>query len=161
MFRLEKSYFARGAAQPQGIIERRICHALDAVKALRLGEVTVVDRLPPWQVGGAQGGGGHTRVRSLTACRRFIAWYRTHRRGRSCGHPRLSAGAEFTASTGRRSWRSKFSSGKRWPDARSITPFSKGMGLSDPAGYAYNDDIPPRPIEPRLALTLSAVALLQ
>ncbi len=38
-------------------------------------------------------------------------------------------------------------------------PFSKGAGLSDPAGYAYDDDLQPRSYEPRLALTLSAIAL--
>ena len=38
-------------------------------------------------------------------------------------------------------------------------PFSKGAALSDPAGYAYDDEIAPRSYEPRLALTLSAVTL--
>jgi hypothetical protein len=38
-------------------------------------------------------------------------------------------------------------------------PFVRGAGLNDPAGYAYNDQVEPRPYDPRLAMTLSHLAL--
>jgi peptide/nickel transport system substrate-binding protein len=155
-FRLEKSYFARGAAQPQGIIERRFATRVEAAEALRLGEVTVVDRLPPWQVGALKAAVGitvepycvptvHCLVPNMS--RPFLR-NRGFRRALVYGinRPKILAEQILKRQT---------LAGCEVVSA----PFSKGMGLSDPAGYAYNDDIPPRPYEPRLALTLSAVAL--
>lgn len=37
-------------------------------------------------------------------------------------------------------------------------PFSPGIKLSDPIGYAYNQELRPRPYEPRLASVLATVA---
>jgi len=37
-------------------------------------------------------------------------------------------------------------------------PFPAGASLNDPARYGYNDQIPPRPFEPRLAAILATVA---
>ncbi|HVU89991.1 MAG TPA: ABC transporter substrate-binding protein [Pirellulales bacterium] len=156
MFRLDKDYFARGPAQPQGIIEQRFATRLEAVEALRVGEVTIVDRLPPWQVGALKSAVGiavepysvptvHCLVPNLA--RPFMR-NRGFRRALVYGINRPKILSEQIL--------------KRQTLAGCeviSAPFSKGTGLSDPAGYAYDDDIPPRPYEPRLALTLSAVAL--
>ena len=45
-----KEYFARTPTEPQGIIEQRFATRTEAAEALRLGVITAVDRLNPWEV---------------------------------------------------------------------------------------------------------------
>ena len=153
-----EQYFARRATQPQGIIEQRFTTRAEAVEALRLGEITMIDRLPPSQVAAVRTTPGltvepysvptvHCLVPNLA--RPFLR-DRGFRRALVYGINRQKILAEQIL--------------KRQPLAGCEVvsgPFSKGAGLSDPAGYAYEDDLAPRPYEPRLALTLAAVALRQ
>jgi tetratricopeptide (TPR) repeat protein len=149
-------YFARSPTQPQGIIEQRFGSRVEAAEALRLGEITVVDRLPPWQVGALRGTIGinveaysvptvHCLVPNLA--KPFMR-NRGFRRALVYGINRPKILAEQILKR------------QVLPGCEVLSgPFSKGAGLSDPAGYAYDDDVQPRAYEPRLALTLSAVAL--
>ncbi|MBI2823161.1 MAG: hypothetical protein HYX69_00565 [Planctomycetia bacterium] len=155
-FRLEENYFARTAGQPREIVERRFPTRSAAVDALRKGDVALVDRVPPWDVTALKGDAGlvvepycvpalHCLVPNLA--RPFLA-HRAFRRALVYGIDRQRI---LTEQLLRR---------QQLPGSLVTSgAFAKGAGLADPMGYAYNDRIEPRPYEPRLAMTLAAVAL--
>ena len=149
-------YFARTPNVPQAIVEQNFATRSDALNALLHGEVSAVDRLAPWEVGRVKGMPGITVERYavptihclLPNLARPFMRHRGFRRALVYGIDRQRILAEQVL--------------KRQSLAGCEVvsgPFAKGTGLSDPAGYAYDDEIAPRAYEPRLAMTLSAVAL--
>lgn len=149
-YTLNENYFARGATQPHLLDERHFTDSATALKALRLGEISVLDRINPWEVGKVQAISGvavvpygvptvhcliPNRNRPLPANRQF-------RRALAYGINRdLILSRDLL---GRR----------EDPGTRLISgPF--------PLGYAYNDQVPIRPFDPNLARVLSRVALAE
>ena len=139
-FLLGKEYFARADGQPQGIIEQRFASRVDAVDALRLGEITVVDRLPPWEVNRLKGVTGVSvepyPVRTVHCLlpnpRSAFLRHRGFRRALVYGINRQKILSEQIL------------------ERQSLAgcevvggPFAKGATLSDSAGYAYDDEIQP------------------
>jgi tetratricopeptide (TPR) repeat protein len=137
------------------IVEQTMPDDQAAIDALVTGEIDVLDRVPPWQL---------QRLRAAKDIR--VASYalptvhvlvvnpanpllreREFRRALCFGIQRdrilkqiLLGGADlpgFTVLSG---------------------PFPAGLSFSDPLRYAYNNQLEPRPFEPRLAAVLAAVA---
>lgn len=148
---------AGGTPQPwlRTIVEQRMPDDQSAVAALLHGEVDVLDRVPPWQLERLRAAKDirvdHYRLPTVHALvlnpAKPLSQEREFRRALCFGIQRdrivqqvLLGGAELPGYT--------VLSG----------PFPAGMSFSDPLRYAYNNQIDPRPFEPRLAAVLASVA---
>ena len=138
------------------IVEQTMPDDETAVAALLHGEVDVLDRVPPWQ------------VEPLARRHRTSAWKLRLAHGPRAdlqsGEVALEGSASFagrcaSASSEIESSSRCCSAGRR---CRGITvlsgPFPAGTSFSDPLRYAYNNQLEPRPFEPRLAAVLATVA---
>jgi tetratricopeptide (TPR) repeat protein len=151
-----KEYFARTTTEPQGVIEQLYATRADAAEALRLGVITAVDRLNPWQVGSMKSAPGVSVERYCVPTVHCLLPNLTNRFMRQRGLRR----ALVYGINRPKILTDEILKKQVVPGCEVVSgPFSKGAALSDPAGYAYDDEIVPRSYEPRLALTLSAVAL--
>ncbi len=148
------AYFAARPSQPQEIVERRFPAGSDAIKALRRGQIDVLDRVNPWEVDKVAAIPDvvvepyavplvHCLVPNLE---RPLVSSRTFRRALVYGIHRK---AILNAMTG----------GKPQPGCQLTSgPFSPGVSRDDPLDYAYDHSIDPRPYDPRLAIGLAEVA---
>ncbi len=146
-----------GGSRPwlQTIVEQTQADDKTAVDALLKGEVDVLDRVPPWQLQRLRAA-RDVRVESyglptvhvlVLNPNKPLAREREFRRALCFGIQRdrivkqvLLGGADvpgFTVLSG---------------------PFPAGLSFSDPLRYAYNNQLDPRPYEPRLAAVLASVA---
>lgn len=146
-FRANEGYFALGSTQPRIVIERRFETSSDAIRALRWGEISVLERVNPWEVAKVRALDGvavepyavptlHCLIpdlsKPLTANRQF-------RRALAYGiHRQSILDAELLG--------------------RSAAGEGRVISGPFPVGYAYNDLVPPRPFEPNLARMLSRIA---
>jgi tetratricopeptide (TPR) repeat protein len=126
-----------------------------ALTALTLGEVDVVDRVPPWLLEQARRSEhvqvGTYRLPTIHALylnpENPLLEYRELRRALCYGIDREGFVRDILLGGG------------EMAGYRAISgPFSAGVSLGDPAGYAYNEELSPRPYEPRLASVLAGVA---
>lgn len=145
------------AGAPREIVERVYPNAAQAITALRRGEITVLDRVPP------------ADVKQLEADRELVvAAYGTpslHVLVPNRSRP-LLADRNFRRAlvygTNRQGmlekliWRGPIPAGNRVLTG----PFPAGATADDSRGYAYNNQVAERPYDPRLALTLIGVARL-
>jgi peptide/nickel transport system substrate-binding protein len=138
------------------IVEQIMSDDDAAVTALLHGEIDVLDRVPPWQVDRLRAAPGirvgtyrlptvHVLVpnmkRPLVAAREF-------RRALCFGIERGRVVQEVLLGGG------------KIPGFDVLSgPFPIGLSVSDPLRYAYNNQLVPRPFEPRLAAVLATVAL--
>ncbi len=148
------AYFAARPSQPKEIVERYFPSASDGIKALRRGQIDVLDRVNPWEIGKLAAIPGvvvepyavplvHCLVPNLE---RPLVSSRTFRRALVYGIHRK---AILDAMTG----------GKQQPGFQLASgPFSPGVSRDDPLDYAYDHSIDPRPYDPRLAIGLAKVA---
>ena len=146
-----------GGPQPwlRTIVEQTMPDDQTAVEALLHGEIDVLDRVPPWQVERLRAakdirvdhyGLPTVHVLVLNSAKP-LSKEREFRRALCFGIQRdriveqlLLGGAEvpgYTVLSG---------------------PFPAGLSFSDPLRYAYNNQLEPRPFEPRLAAVLASVA---
>jgi tetratricopeptide (TPR) repeat protein len=137
------------------IVEQQFKDDEAQIDALVRGDVDVIDRVPPWQLARLKSAPGivvaayrlptvHVLVPNLE--NRLIET-REFRRA-------LCYGIDATNII-----RDILLAGQDMPGYRPLSgPFPAGSSLTDPAGYAYNNDIQVRPYEPRLASLLSLVA---
>ncbi|MGI6417323.1 MAG: ABC transporter substrate-binding protein [Thermoguttaceae bacterium] len=154
VFLANPSYFAGGPARAKEIVERRFRTGAEEIRALRRGEIDVIDRLNPWEVGQAREIPGAVVRRyavPLVHClipnpKRPLTSRRAFRRALVYGINReailglLTRGAEL-------------------PGCRVVSgPFLAGVDIDDPLDYAYEESIEPRGYEPHLAITLAEVA---
>jgi len=140
--------------QVQSVVEQSVADD-HAVEALLAGDIDVLDRVPPWHLAQLRVANGirlvpyrlptvHVLIPNFD---RPLAAKREFRRGLCYGIDRrwivdrvLLGGASqagFDVISG---------------------PFPAGASLSDPIRYAYNNQVTPRPFEPRLATILMTVA---
>jgi ABC-type transport system substrate-binding protein len=151
-------YFARGNRQPMEIMEQYFRDAKDAVAAIERGEISVVERLNPWDL---------ERVRANPALvvepyavptihclipnpDNPVLAQRIFRRAVVYG---LNREATLTQQLLR---------GSNAPNSRVISgPFAQGKTFDDSMGYANDDSIKPLPFDPLLSLVLSDVGLKQ
>jgi tetratricopeptide (TPR) repeat protein len=148
------AYFAAGRSQPKEIVERWFPAGGDGVKALRRGQIDVLDRVNPWEVEKVAAMPGvvvepyavplvHCLVPNL---QRPLVGSRIFRRALVYGIHRK---AILNAITG----------GKPQAGGQLISgPFSPGVSRDDPLDYAYDHSIDPRGYDPRLAIGLAEVA---
>lgn len=137
------------------IVEQTMPDDQTAIDALVTGEIDVLDRVPPWQLARLRAA-RNIRVASYALPtvhvlvlnpNKPLSKEREFRRALCFGIQRdrilkqvLLGGADlpgFTVLSG---------------------PFPAGLSFSDPLRYAYNNQLEPRPFEPRLAAVLAAVA---
>ncbi len=143
------------ANEPRFIVEQVFDDDEAAAEALIRGDVDVLDRVPPWQVerlGEAEGivvapyrlPTIHVLIPNFE---NPLLQSRDFRRALLYGIDSESIVEEILLA------------GQSRPGFRTLSgPFPAGSSRSDPVGYAYNNDIAPRPYEPRLAALLSGVA---
>ncbi|MCA9259619.1 MAG: hypothetical protein KDA61_10490, partial [Planctomycetales bacterium] len=143
-----------GAASP-AIVERLMDDDEQAMTALAEGAVDVIERVPPWQL---------QRVRSLPDV--SVGEYRlptVHVLYLSPDNPLLEM-REFRRAIcygidREQIVRDLLLGGANIPGFRTLSgPFSAGVGMGDPVGYAYDEQLAPRPYQPRLARVLAGVA---
>jgi ABC-type transport system substrate-binding protein len=145
------------AGAPREIVERTYPDAAQAITALKRGEITVLDRVNPGD------------IKQLEADRELVvAPYGTpslHVLVPNRNRPLLSDrnfrralvyGTNRQGMLEKLIWR-----GSIPPGNRVLTgPFPAGTTADDARGYAFNTQVPERPYDPRLALTLIGVARL-
>ncbi len=150
----ESGYFATGAKQPGEIVERAYPDAGAALRALRRGEVSLIDRLAPWDVPTISAAGsvsvkpyGVPTVHVLVPNpAKPLVNHRAMRRAILYGIDRQSI------------LQKGLLAGGGIPGCEVVSgPFPKGAATDDFA-YAYNAKVEPRPYEPATALVLARLA---
>lgn len=154
IYRANPAVGAESDAQPRSVAEQYFSHGSLAIDALRRRQIDVLDRVNPWSV--AQLRKDKTLAVEpygvpLVHClipnlHRPLMANRTFRRALAFG---LSCKAMLQQLLG-----------DRPPDGSQVIsgPFSAGTSLQDPLTYAYDDKLPPREYDARLALALTEVA---
>jgi hypothetical protein len=154
-FQANRDYFGFTAEQPQELFEQHFGDPDDAMKALRRGEIDVLDRVCPWEVGSLASSENivtgkyllptvHVLVPNMG---RSLPANRTFRRAVLYGINRDMI-LNSVLLTGRAEEGSQVVSG----------PFPASASMDDPAGYGSDNRIQPAPYEPRLAIALQAMA---
>ena len=155
-FSANRKYFAYDRSQPQDLIEQFFADPEDALKALRRGEVDVLDRLPPWDMGLLSSSESIAVERYLLPTvhvlvpnmNQKMAANRTLRRAILYGLNREFI-LERVLLAGRLQEGSKVVSG----------PFAAATAAGDAIGYGSDNTIQPVVYEPRQAIALFSVAL--
>ena len=146
VFVANRQYFAAQVGQPKVLIERRYATVAQAVAALKRGDIQVLDRVNPWLLPSLRAD-KHLRVQPyalpLVHClipnvRRPLLSDPTFRRALAYGIHRqpilnqMLGGVEIPGCV------------------LTSSPFPVGVGVDDPMSYASDENIEPRPYEPRL-----------
>ncbi len=146
-------YFATGRKQPREIVEYHFPRSQDALTALHYGEVEVWDRVPPWLKGSVVRDGVRLQRYAWPTihCLMFnpekpLLRLRTFRRGLLYALNRPAI-LEYLHQENELD-------GSRVLSGPLTAPRQPG----DPIGYAYNEDVAPRPFNPQLGLVLIALA---
>jgi ABC-type transport system substrate-binding protein len=155
-FDANRQYFGYGSSQPQEVIERHFADTDEATKALRRGEVDVLDRVCPWDVGVLKNSETIAVERYLLPTvhvlmpnpQRPPAANRTLRRAILYGINRQAI-LEQALLAGRAQDGTRVVSG----------PFAANSSVNDVVGYGNDNAIQPANYEPRLAIALYSVAL--
>jgi ABC-type transport system substrate-binding protein len=151
-----EEYFARGEGQPREIIEQHFADPREALAALRRGQVALLDRVNPWEVRQLREDSDiavepyavPTLHCLLPNMQRPFAAHRGFRRGLVYGINR-----ELILNQ-------QLFQGDPVPGCQLLSgPFAAGQNEDDTRGYAYNTELAPRPYQPRLAMSLFALAL--
>ena len=149
-----ENYFGAKAGQPMEVVERHFDKGALAIRALRRGEIQILDRVSPWGLSLVSSEPNvvvQPYAAPLVHClipnmRKELLASRTFRRALVYGIHREAilqqlAGGELEGC--------EITSG----------PFPPGFGYDDPLGYAYDRSIEPRPYEPRLAIALAQLGV--
>lgn len=152
------TFSAPGGARspgPQAVVEQTMASDEAAMAALLAGDIDVLDRVPPWQIERLRES-QDVRVASyklptvhvlIPNLKRPLMTKREFRRALCFGIDR-----KFIVDR-------VLLGGKAMPGYQPVSgPFPAGTSLNDPIRYAYNNQVLPRPFEPRLAAILSTVA---
>ena len=155
VFRDNPQYFAAKPAQPRELIVRHYPIGVNAVHALKRGEIQVLDRIAPWNLKDVKNDPKITLGKysiPLVHClvpnfRRPLVSSRTFRRALAYGLNRDAILAQIV--------------GKDPVEGCRVIsgPFSAGIANDDPLNYAYDERIEPRPCDPRMAIALAGVGL--
>jgi len=155
VFEANRRYFALQTGQPMEVVERRFDSVPEAVAALKRGEIDIVERLNPWQLEKLRNQPkiviqpyGLPLIHCLIPnVRRPLLSDRTFRRALLYGINRQAILRQMLG-------------GEELPGCVvTSSPFPLGLGPNDPLGYATDENIQPRPYEPRLAVALANVSL--
>ena len=148
-------YFAATATQPKEIAERHFSEGAAAIRAIRNGEIQVLDRVNPWELPALRADKRlvvHAYALPLVHClipnmRKPLTADRAFRRALVYGIHRQAILDELLA-------------GAKLPGARVLSgPFPCGLSAQDPIGYACDANIKPRDYDPALAIALPGARL--
>jgi tetratricopeptide (TPR) repeat protein len=148
-------YFAAAATQPKEIAERHFAEGAAAIRAIRSGEIQVLDRANPWDLPALRADKRmvvHAYALPLVHClipnmRKPLTADRAFRRALVYGIHRQAILDELLA-------------GAALPGARVLSgPFPCGLSAQDPIGYACDANIKPRDYDPPLAIALAGARL--
>ncbi len=154
VFLTNTSYFAGAGSRPKEIVEQRYAKGDEMVRALRRGDVDVVDRVNLWELEKYRGLSGVVLKRyavPLVHClipnpKRPLSSRRAFRRALVYGINREAILNLLVRN-------------QQIPGCQVISgPFSAGVTTDDPLDYAYDTAIEPRSYEPHLAVVLAEVA---
>ncbi len=155
VFEANPQYFGAKPSQPKELIERHYPAAANAIHALKLGEIQVLDRVAPWNLPLLRNDPKITIGKysiPLVHClvpnfHRPLLSSRTFRRALAYGLNRDRILVQIV--------------GKDPVEGCRVVsgPFSAGISNDDPLNYAYDERIEQRPCDPRMAFALSGVAL--
>lgn len=143
------------AAPLSEVVERAYADSSAALEGLRRGEVSVVDRISPWELKSlasnkeiAVGRYALPSVHLLVPNpRRPLAANRTLKRAILYGIDRQSI------------LRLALLDGRTIAGCQCLSgPFPRGEVNNDPHGYAYDEEVPVRPYDPGLALALAGIS---
>jgi ABC-type transport system substrate-binding protein/tetratricopeptide (TPR) repeat protein len=157
VFSANPLYFATPPMHLRQLVERHYSLGSAAIHDLKNGAVQVLDRVAPWELPRLQGVEGLIvgryavpRVHCLIPnFRRPLTGQRSFRRALIYGINREAALQQLLGE-------------QPLEGCRVLSgPFPAGTGFNDPLGYAYNEQIAPRPYDPRLALALAGSAVLE
>src|SRR5262245_53367874 len=156
-YRSNDLYFAPGAAQPKEIVERHYADGRHAVAALRNGEIAVLDRVNPWDV---------ERLQAIPYL--AVQAYAVPTLHCLIPHPdnKLMARRTFRrcleSAVHRQRILGELLKGSQQPGNQLVSgPFPAGINENDPRGYAYDRNLPPRPYDRALAVTLLNLSIAQ
>jgi ABC-type transport system substrate-binding protein len=157
IFRAKPGYFGLQEGQPLEVVEVRFSSAGEAIRALRTGQIDVLDRVPPWMVeelAGVQGLVVEPYALPLLHCvipnwNRPLLRRSSFRRALMYGIDREAIFRRLVGNTQHEG--SRLVSG----------PFLASTGHGDPVDYAYDSGISPKPYDPRLAIALLQVAFAE
>ena len=152
----QAGYFAAEVTQPREIIERTFTDSAAAVLALRRGEISILDRISPWdlrrlatneEVVVSPYALPTVHLLALNPRRPLLA-NRAMRRAILLGIDRQGI------------LRRGLLAGQAIPGCDAISgPFPRGRSLDDRHGYAYDAQIEVRPYDPAVAMTLAGLAI--
>jgi tetratricopeptide (TPR) repeat protein len=155
VFRANPQYFAARPAQPKELIVRHYPIGANAIRALKRGEIQLLDRVAPWNLPSLKndpkitvGKYGVPLVHCLVPnFRRQPTANRVFRRALAYGLNRDAILAQIV--------------GKEPVEGCRVVsgPFPAGLSNDDPLNYAYDERIESRPCEPRMAAALAALSL--
>ncbi|MCC6123597.1 MAG: hypothetical protein IT426_01405 [Pirellulales bacterium] len=155
IFRANPRYFAARPAQPKEAIVRHYPFGANAIRALKRGEIQVLDRVAPWNLPALKndpkitvGKYGVPLVHCLVPnFRRQPTANRAFRRALAYGLHREAILAQIV--------------GKEPLEGCRVVsgPFPAGLSSDDPLNYAYDERIEPRPCDPRMAAALAGLSL--
>ncbi|MCC6493954.1 MAG: hypothetical protein IT424_13150 [Pirellulales bacterium] len=153
--RFERAAGAADDGGPRYIVEQAFNSDDEAAAALVSGDVDVLERVPPWQLARLQGAQGivvaayrlptvHVLIPNFA---NPLLEQREFRRALCYGVNSASIVQDVILG------------GQELAGTKAVSgPFAAGATLNDPAGYAYNAQLKPRPYEPRLAALLCSLA---
>lgn len=154
-FHANPQYFAAKPAQPKELIVRHYPAGVNAIHALKAGDIQVLDRIAPWNLPLLKNDSKITVGKyciPLVHClvpnyRRPLIMNRNFRRAIAYGLNRDAILAQLV--------------GKEPVEGCRVIsgPFSAGISSDDPLNYAYDERVEPRTCDPRLAAALSGVSL--
>ncbi|MEX0938755.1 MAG: ABC transporter substrate-binding protein [Pirellulales bacterium] len=155
VFELSEAYFATGDSQPKLVVEQQFSDSEAAREAIESGQVDMLDRVAPWSLQRLSGQESLVVARYalptvhvlIPVGQRPLLRTREFRRALVYAIPRQAIVEEIL----------------QQGDAQAGTRvlggvFARGSGFDDPAGYASDPQITPRPFDPKLAAILAAVA---
>ena len=157
---LERSFERTGLpsiapGEPRLIVEMQFSDDEETLDALMRGDVDVIDRVSPWQLASVQNSPQITvlpyRLPTIHVLipnpANPLLEIREFRRALNYGIDAESIVKDILLA------------GETRAGFRTLSgPFPAGVALNDPGGYAYNQELAPRPYEPRLAALLAGVA---
>ena len=152
-----EGYFAARPTQPREILERCYEKGTQAIWGLQQHRIDVIDRVNPWDLDklrGMKGAVVKPYAMPLVHClvpnpRHPLLARRTFRRALVYGIHREAV-------------LDRLLGGKQEEGCQVVSgPFSPGISLDDPMGYAYDQWIEPRGYEPHMAIALARVAFSQ
>jgi tetratricopeptide (TPR) repeat protein len=156
-FEAKPEYFAADERQPREIVEVSFRSPLAALRALRSGEVDIVDRVPPWLVEEV------SQVQGLVV--EPYALPTLHCLLPNMDRPLLRRAAfrrGLLYGLNRQAILERLLGGTKQQAARVVSgPFLAATGSGEPLDYAYDSTVAPKPYDPRLAIALLQVAFAE